>query len=197
MLLDEICAISMQHVTIPEWDLEPHLDAIDRCFSRGSVEEIIEALKAEGTEWANGVITQLLSRSPVALKVTYRIMRNAPKLDLGQCMHQDFVAIQRFMKERDFYTAIEYRLLQEVKEKKNADTLEVLEKGQQRRFFEVSTTGGVGGSPKWSHTNLSDVSDEEVNKYFKLDQGELPLSLPNYDDPATIYPVYVPGALFR
>lgn len=77
------------------FSLQKHREVIDRCFSKGSVEEIVEALKAEvwnsylsfsthtqfgiqtqnylsplqNSPWANEIITALSKASPTSLKV--------------------------------------------------------------------------------------------------------------------------------
>jgi hypothetical protein len=50
---------------------EPNLntEAINRCFSGGTLEEIFELLKKENTEWAKSTLEILQSKSPLTLKV--------------------------------------------------------------------------------------------------------------------------------
>jgi len=50
-------------------------DDIDRLFAFDTVEEIFQALLADGGEWAAGQLDLLQSKSPQALKVTLRQMR--------------------------------------------------------------------------------------------------------------------------
>jgi hypothetical protein len=53
--------------------LEEHLQTIDKCFSKDTVEEIFEALKHEAeveeNEWAERKLNILLKKSPLSLKV--------------------------------------------------------------------------------------------------------------------------------
>src|SRR5690606_13968532 len=42
----------------------PNREVIDRIFDKGSVEEIISALKKENTEWSNNILKKLSTLSP-------------------------------------------------------------------------------------------------------------------------------------
>ncbi|WP_375769168.1 enoyl-CoA hydratase/isomerase family protein [Archangium gephyra] len=55
--------------------LSAQADAIDRCFAKNSVEEIVAALEAEGTPWAGETRATLGRMSPTSLKVTLRQLR--------------------------------------------------------------------------------------------------------------------------
>jgi enoyl-CoA hydratase len=55
--------------------VEPHLEAIDRLFRFDTVEEITDALAADGSDWATAQLATLRSKSPQALKVTLRHLR--------------------------------------------------------------------------------------------------------------------------
>jgi enoyl-CoA hydratase len=52
-------------------------EAIDRCFAKDSVEEILAALGAEGTPWAEETRATLGRMSPTSLKVTLRQLRQS------------------------------------------------------------------------------------------------------------------------
>ena len=49
--------------------------AIDRIFKYDTIEEIISALKKEGTEWARSTIKKLESKDPLALKLNLRLIK--------------------------------------------------------------------------------------------------------------------------
>ncbi|HYI00550.1 enoyl-CoA hydratase/isomerase family protein, partial [Hyalangium sp.] len=55
--------------------LRVHQEAIDRCFKGDRVEGILEALAAEGTEWAETTRATLARMSPTSLKVALRQLR--------------------------------------------------------------------------------------------------------------------------
>jgi len=58
-----------------ESPLRAHQEAVDRCFGKDSVEEILAALEAEGTSWAEETRATLGRMSPTSLKVTLRQLR--------------------------------------------------------------------------------------------------------------------------
>lgn len=45
------------------------MEAINRCFRGSTMEEIIEALKIEDTEWSKKTLEKLSEKSPLSLKV--------------------------------------------------------------------------------------------------------------------------------
>lgn len=49
-----------------------HQDQVDRLFGKASVEEIVAALEAEGSEWAKAQLEVLAAKSPQTLKVAFR-----------------------------------------------------------------------------------------------------------------------------
>ncbi|MFL5359093.1 enoyl-CoA hydratase/isomerase family protein [Archangium sp.] len=55
--------------------LSAQREAIDRCFAKDSVEDILAALQAEGTPWAEETRAALARMSPTSLKVTLRQLR--------------------------------------------------------------------------------------------------------------------------
>lgn len=75
---------------------------IDRCFAGGSVEEIMAALSAEGSEWADKTLAALETKSPTSLKVTHRQLREGAVLDFAAAMRLEYRLCQRFCAGHDF-----------------------------------------------------------------------------------------------
>jgi enoyl-CoA hydratase len=63
---------------------------IDRCFGQGSVEAILAALAAEGSEWARVTAEGLAGRSPTSLKLTLRAFRAGRSRDFEACLATEF-----------------------------------------------------------------------------------------------------------
>ncbi len=55
--------------------LAQHREAIDRAFARQGVEAIVQALEADGSDWAGQQLRTLSTKSPQALKVAFRQLR--------------------------------------------------------------------------------------------------------------------------
>ncbi len=117
---------------------------IDRCFAADTVEGILEALAADGSEWAQKTRATLLTKSPTSMKVSLRQVRTGAKHDFEDCMRMEFRLVQRFMRGHDFFEGIRAVLV----DKDNA--------------------------PKWNPATLADVTPAMVDTYFApLPEGEL------------------------
>ncbi|MFQ5783435.1 MAG: enoyl-CoA hydratase/isomerase family protein [Alphaproteobacteria bacterium] len=83
--------------------LAAHRDAIDRCFSEDSVEDILAALAAAGGDWAQTTMAALADKSPTSLKVAFRQLREGAALDdFAQAMRMEYRLSQRFCAGHDF-----------------------------------------------------------------------------------------------
>lgn len=129
--------------------LDPLRESIAACFSADTVEEIVARLEAVGgtqREWAQGVVADLKSRSPLSLKVTHRHIREAAALDLRQTLMIDYRLAVHFLEGDDFYEGVRAALIDK------------------------------DGNPRWNPMRLEDVSSNMVDEYFKyLSSAELVL----------------------
>lgn len=72
---DDIGKTIAGYSTIPmtfESEFDRVLHRIEKCFDAGSMEEIYENLRQDGSKWANDTISLLNLKSPTSLKVSYR-----------------------------------------------------------------------------------------------------------------------------
>jgi enoyl-CoA hydratase len=95
-------------------ELRPYAEHISRAFSAPSVEEIVARLQTvngQARDWAEGVVVDLESRSPVSLKVTHRHIRDARALDLRQTLSVDYRLACRFLDGHDFYEGVRAALV--------------------------------------------------------------------------------------
>ncbi len=81
-------------------------DAIDRCFARDSVEAIVAALEAEGSDWARRTLERLQACSPTSLKLTFRQIRTGAELDFDAAMAMEFRLSQACLAGHDFLEGI-------------------------------------------------------------------------------------------
>lgn len=149
---------------IEEFSLQVHLgeksilhkrSLIDKCFSKDTVEEIIETLTAEsnmeGNEWIKDTIQNLKRSSPTGLKMTLRSVRQARKQTLLECLKKEFrltVNTLRGLISKDIYEGI--RAL-------------VIDKDN---------------SPKWNPPSLSEVTEEKLDLVFNPLEEEFEIQLP-------------------
>ncbi|KAL9244290.1 hypothetical protein vseg_018083 [Gypsophila vaccaria] len=132
---------------------------IDECFSKGSVEEIIQAFEAastrEGNGWIASVLKGLKRSSPTGLKITLRSIREARNQTLGECLKREFrltINILRSMISGDVYEGIRALTI----DKDNA--------------------------PKWDPPSLDKVDDKELDKVFSPYEPRLELQIPETEE---------------
>ena len=80
--------------------LEPH--RIRRIFSASSVEAILERLDRDGGEFARQTAQTIRAMSPTSVKLTYRLLREAARLDLKQCLALEYRLAQQVIQLPDF-----------------------------------------------------------------------------------------------
>ncbi|WP_434384940.1 enoyl-CoA hydratase/isomerase family protein [Melittangium boletus] len=109
---------------------------IDRCFAGGRVEEILAALEAEGTPWAEATRATLGRMCPTSLKVTLRQLRLGRALPYDAMKDVEFRLSQHCTARPDFREGIRAVLV---------------DKDQK---------------PRWSPSTLAEVSDADVDACF-------------------------------
>lgn len=70
--------------------LEPFVEKINHCFSAPTVEEIIDRLKNDNSDWSKNVIKTLAKNSPTALKMTKRAFDIARGKSFAECLKIEF-----------------------------------------------------------------------------------------------------------
>jgi enoyl-CoA hydratase len=114
-------------------------DVITRCFGAGSVVEIVARLARETgpyAAWAAATRERLLARSPTALVVTHRLVREASALELRDVLELEHALICRMMELPDLHAGVRARL------------------------------GKSGETPRWRPSRLEDVSVATIDAIF-------------------------------
>ncbi|MEW5423779.1 enoyl-CoA hydratase/isomerase family protein [Amorphus sp. 3PC139-8] len=87
--------------------LEENRALIDRAFAADSVEAIVAALEADGSEFAAATRNIILGRSPTSLKLALRLVRLARDTDtLEACLEREFTAAMSTLSGHDFYEGV-------------------------------------------------------------------------------------------
>jgi enoyl-CoA hydratase len=115
--------------------------AIDRCFSGNSVEDILSALHREGSEWARATADGLRQKSPTALKVGFRQLRQAAALDFDAAMIVEYRLARHFMGAHDFFEGVRAA---------------VIDKDRK---------------PVWRPSSLAEVTADLIDSYFVPAEG--------------------------
>jgi enoyl-CoA hydratase len=111
--------------------------AIDRLFAGHSVEEILDALEADGSDWATATLADLRTKSPTSMKVTFEQLRRGAGLAIEEVLIMEYRMTQVFMAGHDFFEGIRALLV---------------DKDQ---------------SPKWKPATLAEVTPGDVGRYFQ------------------------------
>lgn len=133
-------ALDSRHVDPGPSPLLEMQDVINRHFSLGSVEEILQSLDDVGTdhaEWAKKTKKQMLSNAPFSLKVAFHQVRNTGKPTLEHALTLDARIAYTFLTGDDFYEGVRALLIDK------------------------------DGKPSWSPDTLDAVSDDAVQDCFK------------------------------
>jgi enoyl-CoA hydratase len=120
---------------------------IDRLFAGDSVETILAALEADGSDWAKAQAETLRHKSPTSLKITLEQLRGGKGLDIAAVFVREYRLSQHCMAGPDFREGIRALLI---------------DKDQ---------------SPRWSPATLAEVTPTVVESFFApLPGRELDLS---------------------
>jgi enoyl-CoA hydratase len=85
----------------------PHREAVDRLFAFDTVEEILAALRADGSEWALAQLAALNTKSPQALKVSLRQLRTGATLrSFADNMAMEYRLGGRIVRTHDFQEGV-------------------------------------------------------------------------------------------
>ncbi|WP_378737653.1 enoyl-CoA hydratase/isomerase family protein [Nocardia brasiliensis] len=140
-------AIAKFATAAPESGLVAQRDWIDACYCADSVEEIVARLQAHDSPEAAKAAADILSKSPVALKVTLRSLRSARTApSLEAVLNEEYRVSVAALSSSDLVEGIR---------------AQVIDKDR---------------NPRWSPASLADVSTAQVDAYFaELDDQELGL----------------------
>lgn len=121
-------------------ELDPYRETIAQCFGAPSMEEICDRLAAvtgPHAAWASQVRDELDAKSPTALKVSLRHIRQAARLDLRNTLIQDYRLALAFLGHPDFAEGVRAVLV---------------DKDNQ---------------PSWRPASLQNVPDADVEAFFE------------------------------
>lgn len=107
------------------------------CFSANTVEQILENLRQDGSPFAMEQIKVINKMSPTSLKITLRQLMEGSTKTLQEVLTMEYRLTQACMEGHDFHEGVRAVLI---------------DKDQ---------------TPKWKPADLKDVTDEDLNSYFK------------------------------
>jgi enoyl-CoA hydratase/carnithine racemase len=119
--------------------------AIDRHFSLGTVEAIVESLRAERApdtrEWAERTVAALARSSPTLLKVALEQVRRGAALGLADCFRMELNLIHGCFEQGDYVEGVRALIVDKCRAPRwNPRTLAEVDRAAVERFF----------APRWS-----------------------------------------------
>jgi len=101
--MDPDTAIARLEMNCPDESvLAAHEDLIASCFGFNTVEEILDALQTQGSDFALSTAKTIEGRSPTSLKVALAHLRRAESEDFAEVIGRDFRLALAFLKTTDF-----------------------------------------------------------------------------------------------
>lgn len=122
-----------------EGELVRHTPLIDRVFSRGSVEAILEALDSEQGEdeaFARETAAKIRQKSPTSLKVAFGQFKRGKALSLADALKLEFRLASHLIGSHDYREGVAARI------------------------------AGNGREPNWQPATLAGVDDEAIERLF-------------------------------
>lgn len=116
--------------------LERHASQINEHFQYETVEQIVDSLQKDESDFAKETAQLLTSLSPVSLKVTLQLLIWAQGKTIEQCLGQDISIAKRFMKVEDFFEGVRSVLIDKDR------------------------------NPSYKYKSLEEVSDNFVQSFF-------------------------------
>lgn len=94
-------------VTAPPADIHAHIPRINEAFASDRFEEILEALEADGGEWAAAQLATLAGKSPQTCKVALRQLAEGAQMhDFAEQMAQEYAIGARVVTMHDFLEGV-------------------------------------------------------------------------------------------
>ncbi|PFJ18241.1 3-hydroxyisobutyryl-CoA hydrolase [Bacillus cereus] len=121
-----------------ESELATSVEEINTHFTFDTIEEIIQSLENEQSSFALKTKEILLSKSPISLKVTLKQLIDGEGKSVEDCFATDLILAKNFMRHEDFFEGVRSV---------------VIDKDQ---------------NPNYKYKHLSDVSEDDVNRFFNL-----------------------------
>jgi enoyl-CoA hydratase len=105
-------AVGAASGTIPEAKIEQNLPQISRLFASDRLEDILEALDAEDSEWADSELATLSTKSPLSCKVSLRLLaEGANRASFTDEMTAEYALAGRIVRTHDFREGVRALLI--------------------------------------------------------------------------------------
>lgn len=151
--------------------------AIDRCFSKNNINDIIAALKEERgptEEWARKQLDTLQKRSPTAVHVALRQMRVGGSWDIAETFEREHQIAAKFMQHHDFTEGVTALLVRKEKPNWQPESLDAIPASDNvaQPFFEYDDKNKIElftdrTFSEYPHTEFGVPSEKEIESILK------------------------------
>jgi enoyl-CoA hydratase len=105
-------AVGAAATTVPEAKIEQNLPQITRLFASDRLEEVLAALEAEESDWADSELATLRSKSPLSCKVSLRLLADgADRASFADEMRAEYALASRIVRTHDFREGVRALLI--------------------------------------------------------------------------------------
>ncbi len=125
----------------PESPLARNFDHMEKIFSAGSLDEVMEHLRTDESDFARQMLEILSSRSPLSLRVVWEELERGRTMPLSSCLRMEYDMVSRFFERSDFFEGVRALLVDKDKQ------------------------------PAWQHRSIREVSNDTVLWYFENSAG--------------------------
>lgn len=152
--------------------------AIDRCFNKNNLNDIIEALQAETggamEAWAQKQLATLQKRSPTAVHVTLRQMRVGGRWDIAEAFEREHQIASQFMQHHDFTEGVTALLVRKQTPQWQPPSLDAIPAGENvaKPFFQFNEDASLGlftdrTYSEYPHPLLGVPSEREIRQVLQ------------------------------
>ncbi|BES87533.1 3-hydroxyisobutyryl-CoA hydrolase [Nesidiocoris tenuis] len=138
--LDQIIKQHSKCLKSQNFTLSSKMSLINKAFSHDTIEEMLEELKSDGSEWSMITVDTLKNMSPTSLKITIRELQEGAGKSLKECLQMEYrlaVGALRATASNDFYEGVRALLVD--KDKKpvwNPPTVEAVDDDKIAQNFD-------------------------------------------------------------
>jgi enoyl-CoA hydratase len=105
-------ALGAASALVPPARIEANLPQITRLFASNSLEEVLAALEADGSDWAQTELATVRSKSPLSCKVSLRLLaEGASRASFGDEMTAEYALAGRVVRTHDFREGVRALLI--------------------------------------------------------------------------------------
>ena len=105
-------SIGAYAASAPEPRIEDSLPHINRCFASDRLEQVLSALEADDSEWAEAELATLRTKSPLSCKVSLRLLADgAGRASFAEEMEAEYALAGRVVRTHDFREGVRALLI--------------------------------------------------------------------------------------